>query len=129
MKKIISGIVISLLILSTPPYASEADDHFSKGKELDKVSKYVEAIEWHRKAADLGHAEAQYVMGICYSRGQGVTQDYVSAVEWYRKSAEQGFADAQDALGQMYETGKGVEMDKDIAVSWYMKAAEQQNTQ
>ena len=59
MKKRITELAIILLVLSTSIYATEADGDFKKGKELDKVSKFIEAVEWHQKAADLGHAEAQ----------------------------------------------------------------------
>ena len=47
-------------------------------------------MKWHHKAAEQGHAEAQYNLGICYENGKGVEQDYEKAEEWYREAAAQG---------------------------------------
>ena len=54
-------------------------------------------------AQDYTHASAQYNLGLCYDNGQGVVQDYTQAVYWYRKSAEQGDAWAQYNLGNCYK--------------------------
>ena len=50
----------------------------------------AEAFKWFRKAAEQGHAKAQYNLGLMYDKGQGVPQDYAEAVKWYRLAAEQG---------------------------------------
>ena len=60
----------------------------------------VKAVEWYRKAAEQrhdgqSHAGAQYKLGECYARGEGVEQDMVKAAEWYRKAGEQGHAGSQ----------------------------------
>ena len=91
----------------------------------DYPQDYDKAVEWTRKAADMGHIRAQFRMGKCYEKGQGVPQDYVNAVEWYRKAAEQGYAEAQFCLGVSYYKGKGVEKNHRKAVEWYRLAAEQ----
>jgi TPR repeat protein len=70
------------------------------------------AVKWYRKAADQGHAEAQYSLGKCYANGKGVTKDEVEAVKWYRKSADQGYAEAQYNLGVCYDNGEGVLKDE-----------------
>ena len=58
-------------------------------------------MEWHRKAAEQGHARAQLSKGDpcrMYEYGLG-------DVKWCRNAAEQGYADAQFRLGAMYEKG------------------------
>src|SRR5206468_4449043 len=83
-------------------------------------------------------AKAQYNLGVCYEKGEGVGQveaerarlfgmagDPVEAVKWYRKAAEQNYATAQNNLGLCYEQGKGVAKDLVEAPKWYRKAAEQ----
>ena len=55
-------------------------------------------MEWFRKAANQGHAEAQYYLGCCYRDGRGVAQDDDQAARWYFKAAEQGLADAHREL-------------------------------
>ena len=84
-----------------------------------------EAVKWFRKAAEQGHAKAQFNLGLCYDEGNGVTKDPVEAVKWYRKAAEQGDAKAQYNLGFCYYNGSGVAKDPYEAVKWYHKAAEQ----
>ena len=76
-------------------------------------------------AAEQGSAEAQYKLGLCYNKGQGVKKDYAEAVKWYRKSADQGNAAAQCNLGRCYYAGQGVAQDYAEAVKWFRKAAEQ----
>ena len=51
---------------------------------------YAEAVKWYRKAAEQGHARAQYSLGFMYYNGRGVPQDYAEAMKWYRKAADQG---------------------------------------
>ncbi len=80
-----------------------------------------------RKAAEGGHAWAQYFLGYCYEFGKGVAVDCKAAAEWYAKAAAQGNAGAQSNLGYLYEKGKGVAQDFNAAAAWYAKAAVQGN--
>lgn len=78
-----------------------------------------EAAKSIRKAAEQGHAQAQFNLGMLYYNGEGVPQDYQEAVKWHRKAAEQGDASAQGYLGVMYEKGRGVPQDFVRAHMWY----------
>ena len=49
-------------------------------------SKYKEYI----KAAKKGNADAQFYIGLCYSKGEDVEKDEKKAVYWWRKAAAQG---------------------------------------
>jgi hypothetical protein len=84
-----------------------------------------EAVQWYRKAAELGNASAQDRFGTMYIDGRGVKQDYKEAVKWFRKAAAQGYAEAYRHLGLMYARGEGVPQDYFEAVEWFRKAAEQ----
>ncbi len=88
---------------------------------------YYKAVEYYRKAAEQGFADAQCNLGLCYEAGQGVAKDHAEAMKWYRKAAEQGHAWAQNNLGSCYYNGEGVAKDYAEAVKWYRKAAEQSN--
>ena len=77
------------------------------------------------KAAEQGHAWAQFNLGVRYANGRGVPKDVVEAAEWCRKAAEQGHAKAQFNLGAMYAHGWGVLQDAAEATRWYRKAAGQ----
>jgi TPR repeat protein len=78
-----------------------------------------------RKAADGGHARAQFRLGVCFSFGKGVEKDAVAAAEWYAKAAAQGLAAAQFNLGFLNANGSGVAQDLKAAAAWYAKAAAQ----
>jgi hypothetical protein len=79
--------------------------------------------------AEQGNASAQYILGIMYEYGEGVSQDMVQAMYWYRKAAEQGLSDAQFFLGAIYYNGeKGITKDYSQAIFWLRKAAEQGDT-
>jgi len=99
--------------------------HFDIGDSEYVAKDYVKAVEWYTKAAEQGHAIAQFNLGICYYNGEGVAKDYVKAAEWYTKAAEQGHAEAQNNLGYCYYNGEGIDKDYVKAAEWYTKAAEQ----
>ena len=48
---------------------------------------YAEAVQWYRKAAKQGDANAQNNLGVIYDNGQGVPQEHVQAHMWYDLAA------------------------------------------
>ena len=82
-------------------------------------------FEETKAKAEIGDAEAQFIIGWDYWTGTGVDRDLVEAVKWYRKAAEQNNAAAQYNLGKCFFDGQGVVRNMAEAVKWYMKAAEQ----
>jgi TPR repeat protein len=62
-------------------------------------SSFSQAGHWYRKAAEQGHALAQFNLGIMYSRGQGVERDRDLASFWITSAAERGDCGAQYMLG------------------------------
>ena len=75
--------------------------------------------------ADDGDPQAMYSLGLCYSKGTGVTRDDGKAVYWYRKGAIYGNVKAQAALALALYTGTGVARNPYLAVEWFRAAAEQ----
>jgi TPR repeat protein len=107
---------------------AQSQNELGKAFRLGKfglTTNFVEAVKWYRKAAEQNLAEAQYSLGFCYAKGEGVAKDEVEAVKWFRRAAEQNYAKAQTGLGYSFVTGQGVEKDYLEAVKWYRKAAEQ----
>ena len=96
-----------------------AEDYYygNNGKPEDEEK----AVKWYLKAAEQGHAKAQYMLGECYFAGRGVDEDEDEATEWYLKAAEQGHAKAQFELGRLYYLADGY----DEAAKWYLEAAKQ----
>ena len=55
----------------------------------------VKAVEWWRKSAVQGDADAQYKLGMYYESCIGVEKDMSETLNWYNKSANQGQAEEQ----------------------------------
>lgn len=67
---------------------------------------------WYRRAADRGHADAQYNLGFMYLLGQGVPSDPVEGLRLLRLSADQGEECAYGLLADVYRNGYyGVPID------------------
>lgn len=90
------------------------------------VQNEEEAVKWFYKAAEQGHAVAQFNLGGAYATGRGITKSNGDAVKWYRRAAKQGNGDAQNNLGVMYYEGRGVPQSYTEAVKWFREAAEQE---
>ena len=86
-----------------------------------------QAVYWYTKAAEQGHANAQYKLGRLYMYGYGeeVQEGSKQAAYWLTKAAEQGLVNAQYSLGHMYEYDDEPPQDYKQAFFWYTKAAEQ----
>ncbi|KAG0245069.1 hypothetical protein BGW41_004326 [Actinomortierella wolfii] len=118
---------------------SEADHHVDLEAQMALAVRYDEgqgveqsvtqAFQCYLRAAEAGHAGAQYCVGQRWFFGGGGAprQDYSQAAAWFRKAAKQGLASAQAELGFMYRNGIGVEYDTAEALMWYMRAAEKQH--
>lgn len=60
------------------------------GDEYTKLDYLMIAAAWYRKAANKGHAQAQYKLASCYEKGIGVPQIKDVAEKWYRSAAIKG---------------------------------------
>lgn len=60
-----------------------------------------QAIVWYRKAAELGLADAQHMLGALLFEGVGLAADKEAARAWLRKASAQGLARAQAYYGAM----------------------------
>jgi TPR repeat protein len=109
------ALLAMCMLYSFPSFANAFDD----GLSAYNAGNFSEATNHFKKAAELGHAGAQYNLGLMYNDGQGVTQDRKEAAKWFQKAAEQGFAKAQDILGLMYSNGKVVPRDYVQAYLWF----------
>jgi hypothetical protein len=88
---------------------------------------FAKTAEYYQRAADLGNAIAQNIIGKYYDEGgtPGYPQNSAKAAEWYLKAAENGDADAQCSLAVMYYNGEGVEQSDTKAKIWLSKAKAQ----
>ncbi len=83
----------------------------------------VKAAKLFKEAAEQGHAESQFSLGVCYSLGVFGEKDQVAAAAWYRKAVDQGYAKAQFCLAGLLLSGDGVTQNKEEAETLLAKAA------
>lgn len=83
-----------------------------------------EALDWIRRAAENGYADAQFELGRAFAEGQGLPQNFTEAARWYRRAAEQGHTAAQTGLAGLLESGHGAPSNPAEAIEWYRRAAE-----
>lgn len=103
----------------------EAEENYKKGNKYWKAKDVDLALTYYGKAADAGHSEAQYIMGLLCIEGKHVLQNYDLAIEWLTKAAMQGHKDAQFKLAAIYHQGEIVPKDEQMAVYWATKYKEQ----
>ena len=51
-----------------------------------------------KKAAELGHVDAQYIIGVMYAIGEGVPEDDIQAYAWISLASAQGMENAKKAI-------------------------------
>ncbi len=95
--------------------------YLAQVKVLDSIES---GIEWRKKAAELGDAEAQHNLFIQYYNGDYEAADKAQAIKWLKTSAENGFPIAQFELGKMYSWGEDLPKDYQKAITLYESAAE-----
>jgi TPR repeat protein len=79
----------------------------------------VRAAEWYRRAADRGHADAQYNLGFMYFLGEVVPSDSAVGLRWLRLAADQGEESSYRLLADLYRNGYyGVSVDPAEATRW-----------
>jgi TPR repeat protein len=113
-------VVAGLGVLLAVAGVARADT--AAGMQAFRNKDYQTAFREWQAAAEAGHAEAQFDLGLLYAQGLGVKRDLTEAANWYRKAAGQGNAEAEFALGQMYSRGWGVPRDTADAMRWMQMA-------
>lgn len=85
-------------LLSTKAISGDTQAQFNLGEYFEIKSNLKKAVYWYTEAASHGHALAQFNLGFCYEKGNGVEKNYQTAVFWYLKSAKQGVDFAKNNL-------------------------------
>lgn len=79
--------------------------YYEEGKGTEKNGS--KAIEYYKRAAELGLAVAQSNLATCYKEGTGCEQNLEKAKEWAMKAAKQGQENAIKNLKEWF----GMEID------------------
>jgi TPR repeat protein len=80
-------------------------------------------LEKLRQAAEQGHAEAQFRLGVMHGNGDEVDLDHAAAIHWFSQAARQGHESALINLAWVYANGAGVDIDENRARELYLLAA------
>ena len=84
---------------------------------------FAEAVDWYKKAIDLGQHEAYAYLGSAHMDGRGVPASEEEAVKLLQTGADKGDARSQRRLAVLYTQGKGVPYDYEKALHWSLEAA------
>ena len=101
----------------------DADAAVQVGNILANVNQDKEAFSWFKKAADQGHANGQYSVGLMYEEGRGVLQNHTQAHKWYDAAILKGQADALLNKGTLLLKGIGVPANQIAAYAHFSLAA------
>lgn len=99
------------------------DELLKQGEQAEEANDYDKALEFYKKAADMGSAEAMYYIANIYYNENYDKYDVEKSAAWIKKSAEAGYAEAMGDLGLMYECGEGVEENLQLAKEWYIRGS------
>ena len=94
----------------------------SRGAGCDMAP--VQAVQWMRRAVELGDAEAQTELARWYVEGEcGLPTNYKEAMRLAKLGAAAGNGIAMNHMGSLFHNGWGVAKDHDEACKWYRQAA------
>lgn len=85
------------------------------------------AVRFYQKAADKGHRNAQFNLGVCYLNGQGVPKNDRLAFKYYHKAALQSDPDAEYTVGMCYLREIGTSKDEELGLQFLQRSAKQGN--
>lgn len=84
-----------------------------------------QGIEWLKRAAAKGNAEAKFDLGFAYREKRGVPMDRAKGHKLMLEAARQGVVRARYGVGQNVFAGWGVQSNFEAAVPWLEGAAQQ----
>ena len=102
-----------------------AEQAYDRALKARQAGDPATAAKHLRDAAEGGHAEAAYELGLAYMEGNGVPQNYDLSATWINRAADLGDPGAQFLVGSSFYAGIGVEQDIPRGLSFLELAADQ----
>ena len=114
MKRLVAALVLTAFA------AAPARGDFPAAIAAYDGGDYVTAFAESMAVAARGDRDAQYLVGLLYSRGEGVALDRVRAYLWFSLAADQGDAFAMDALAGLARrmTAARITQAEALAAAW-----------
>lgn len=101
------------------------DEHADAGNAYSNQKNYKLAFVEYEKAAQMGHVDAQRLLGEWYLEGNHVKQDYQKAYEYLKQSADANNVKAVYDLGVLYSKKDFSHHDMGEAFDLFMESAQQ----
>jgi TPR repeat protein len=109
-------------VVSYQPRSSES--WYDLGIAYQQLGDKEKSVNAYRKAADLGNAHAQTLLGRLYAAGGGgLPKDNGQALYWYRKAAAQDDPDALNNVAWEYATSSNPAIRNPVAALEYARKA------
>ena len=113
---------LGLIYLTGKSGRGSSDRGISEKGVSDKGSS-DKGIFYYRMAAEQGHVDAQYTLGVRYVLGEGVPKNDYEAHRWFKAAADQGVPKAMHNLALTYLYGMGTSQDQNQAEKWFRSAS------
>lgn len=101
----------------------KAQELFEGGEKLLRTGEFDGAVKQLTRAAEMGYAEADCLLGDCALAGRGMKASAKAAAEHYRSAAMQGNVRGMYRLGTLYMMNEGVRFDARLAEKLLQAAA------
>lgn len=113
-------------VLQQTPTAVELrmrDQLMSEADRLAEEGRGDEAVERYQESADLGNADACFMLAMLYHDGELVRRNDRVALDYLIRASQDGSTDAGLFLGRNYASGRGVNKNVDEAVRQFGMSA------
>lgn len=97
------------------------NEFLQQGEQAEEANNYDKALEFYKKATDMGSVEAMYRIAKVYDNENFNKNDIQKALEWCTKSANAGNVTAMFELGEYFLFNN---KDYDVAIKWLQKSSE-----
>ena len=97
--------------------------YFRLGKYYYDMLDYEKAILYLELGSEQQVGSASYLLGVCYSKGEGVEPDNETALFYFDKAVEQKYERAWYYIGMDYAKKTGDPEAQEMALECFIKAA------
>lgn len=83
---------------------------------------WYKSFDLMKRAAEGGHAAAQFMLGLFYKCAVGTETNHLKAFYWFNLAAENEYEQAFSHIGRYYKDGRLVPKNYETALFWFEKA-------
>ncbi len=115
------------VLASNPSLFFEASGDQDEENVLS-YEKSEDVRNWLEEAAKRGYGNSEYILGLIYWNGLGVTADKKKGFDLILRAADHGVVQAQYMIGMIYELGLERPVNRDKSMKWLNKAADAESS-